>query len=375
MQRLRHLLAALAAITLVLSAVSSINPTFFVQPSAFAEDDDNADEDHHDSSNGSNNNDDDQEDDDQQTSHDSKETHDNAGKRNDQNATNSEDDEEYDHGQDNNGKQKSKIHVEDNGVEVEIEVSHTNMTDGAYTIALVCEDPSVNKTLDSMFEVNHGEGKLDAKIVLENGTYSGCELVIVNSNTVIASFDSFTVQDDIEEDDDNKGETEKQRRHDIITSSSGKEIHKRHLRANPASPGEYKPGWNYSLVADGSAVNNETNNANAAISIDMAVWKSTNAIILLDITNGTVIIDDHEYDIKIGYALYSPEHGVMRIGALIADDSDILKLKLRGNATEGAEFPMQSGQSIDISFVGHTDSLGNGLENWTLDLESTLKVG
>jgi len=159
-----------------------------------------------------------------------------------------------------------------------------------------------------------------------------------------------------------------------VSKTTGREIHERHISANASSPGDYKPGWNYTLMADGTAMNGTTSTANATVSIDVAVWKSTPAIVLLDITGGTIEIGGHEYDVRIGYAIYSTEHGVMRLGALVSDDLDnILKLKLYGNASEGAELPMQAGQSIDMSFDSNPS--GNGLEGWALTLEGTVKAG
>jgi len=129
-------------------------------------------------------------------------------------------------------------------------------------------------------------------------------------------------------------------------------------------------------MADGTAMNdtNSSQTVNATVDIDMAVWKSTHAIILLDITGGTVQVGGHEYDVKIGYALYSTQHGVMRLGALVSDDSgNVLKLKLYGNASEDAEFPQESGKSVDMTFEGDSGQSHNGLEGWELTLDGTVK--
>jgi hypothetical protein len=387
MENLRHLLAAIAALTLVLSVVSSVSPGSFTGLNAFAEDDDE-DNDHSGASSGSNNNDDDDEDEEsgnQTSSHGAKDDDKEHG-NNSSNSTrdDEEDDDENngkDHGVNSNdddergqGHEKSGLRVDDDGIKVDVEMD-TNMTDGTYRAAFICDTPAVNKTLDNMFEVESGVGELEAEIALDNGTYSGCELVLVGTNTSIASFDSFTVQEDTEQgDDDHESERHQERRHDIVSKTTGREIHERHISANASSPGDYKPGWNYTLMADGTAMNGTTSTANATVSIDVAVWKSTPAIVLLDITGGTIEIGGHEYDVRIGYALYSTEHGVMRLGALVSDDSDnILKLKLYGNASEGAELPMQAGQSIDMSFDSNPS--GNGLEGWALTLEGTVKAG
>ncbi|HEX2614457.1 MAG TPA: hypothetical protein VHL10_03120, partial [Nitrososphaera sp.] len=346
MENLRHLLATIAALTLVLSVVSGVSPVSFTGLNAFAEDDDGEDNDHSGSSSGSNNNNNDDEDEEygNQTSHGAKDDEERGNHSSNSTGDDKEDDDNNgkDHGVNSNndesgqGHEKSGLHVENDGIQVNVEMD-TNMTDGTYGVAFICDTPAVNKTLDSMFEVEHGKGVLEAEIALENGTYSGCELVLAGTNTAIASFDSFTVQEDVEqEDDDHENERHQERRHEIVSNVTGHEIHERHIKANPSSPGDYRPGWNYTLMADGTAMNdtNSAHTVNATVDIDMAVWKSTPAIILLDITGGTVQVGGHEYDVRIGYALYSTEHGVMRLGALVSDDSgNILKLKLYGNAS------------------------------------------
>jgi hypothetical protein len=386
MENLRHLLATIAALTLVLSVVSGVSPVSFTGLNAFAEDDDGEDDDHSGSSSGSNNNNNDDEDEEygNQTSHGAKDDEERGNHSSNSTGDDKEDEDNNgkDHGVNSNndesgqGHEKSGLHVENDGIQVNVEMD-TNMTDGTYGVAFICDTPAVNKTLDSMFEVEHGKGVLEAEIALENGTYSGCELVLAGTNTAIASFDSFTVQEDVEqEDDDHENERHQERRHEIVSNVTGHEIHERHIKANPSSPGDYRPGWNYTLMADGTAMNdtNSAHTVNATVDIDMAVWKSTPAIILLDITGGTVQVGGHEYDVRIGYALYSTEHGVMRLGALVSDNSgNILKLKLYGNASEDSEFPMQADQSIDMSF--DSGQSGNMLEGWALTLEGTVKAG
>lgn len=403
MENLRYLLAAMAALTLVLSVVSGVSPNF-TGLNAFAEHDDNQDNDQNSGSSGSNNSNDEKDDhsdnntnstDDEtdseehgnqtSSSHGANDDEESGNHSSNSTSDDAEDDNNEDHGANSDDKdehgqgyEKSKLHVEDNGVEVDVELN-TNMTAGMYNVAFVCDTPAVNKTLDSMLKVEDGKGELEAKIALENGTYSGCELVLAGTNTSIASFDSFTVQEDVEqEDDDHESERHQERRHEIVSNVTGHEIHERHIKANPSSPGDYRPGWNYTLMADGTAMNdtNSAHTVNATVDIDMAVWKSTPAIILLDITGGTVQVGGHEYDVRIGYALYSTEHGVMRLGALVSDDSgNVLKLKLYGNASEDAEFPTESGKSIDMTFEGDSNQSGNGLEGWALTLEGTVKAG
>ena len=40
---------------------------------------------------------------------------------------------------------KSNVKIEDSHVEVEVEMSGLNITDGAYRVALICDEPHINK--------------------------------------------------------------------------------------------------------------------------------------------------------------------------------------------------------------------------------------
>jgi hypothetical protein len=336
MKSSRHLLVAMAASTLILSIISNIIPNYFTNMNAFAEDD-------------------------------------NTASHNGQGIGNGMNSHEQEHA-------KSTLHAEDNGIEVKVETVSLNITDGAYRVAFVCEEPQLNKTLDRMLQVKDGGGKVEAKIALDNGTYSGCELVRAGTDNAIASFDSFAVRQQSEEDDH---EQEHQaRRHGIISKGNATKIHERHIKANPSSPGDYKPGLNFTLTGDGTATNdsgNSTHSANATVNVDLSVWKSTPAIILLDVIGGTVEVEGQQYNIKIGYALYSPNHGALRVGALATDDSGnkILKLILRGKADEQSyKFPTESGDSLDFSFDGNSDGpFNNRLDNWGLILDGTVAAG
>ena len=108
----------------------------------------------------------------------------------------------------------------------------------------------------------------------------------------------------------------------------------------------------------------------------MGVWKSNRALVLLSVLNGTVMVDDNEYTVELGYALYSVSHDAMRIGAFVSDeDGNIYKLKLRGTATgEDAEFPGASGESIDLVFEGNSGAARNSISGWQLELEGTVKA-
>ncbi|MGH9993012.1 MAG: hypothetical protein ACREAZ_10300, partial [Nitrososphaera sp.] len=324
-----------------------------------------------------------------------------------------EDDEDDDNEVDDDAKvrghereRESSLEVEGDGVQFEVKVNGLNMSDGTYDVILSC-DPEINMTFVSALLVEDGEGKFKAKVTLANGTYNGCELTA--GDTLLASLDSFTI--DQQYSDEEIEEKRKEKRRDIVSQLDAREEHKRRINANPASTGDYEPDWNYTLVANGTAyqkvhddedaedeaestATNETatnatntttnstdvtpeviHDAVAEVDIDMAVWKSNKALILLNVLGGTVEVEGVIYNVEIGYALYSLQHDAMRIGAFVTDESgDVYKLKLRGYAGgEEAEFPMSPGGSIELEFEGKGGPGRNALNSgWQLELEGTL---
>jgi hypothetical protein len=255
--------------------------------------------------------------------------------------------------------------------------------------------------------VQDGEGKLESELDLADGTYDGCEVTV--DGMIIASFDSFAARQG-EDDDDEEEEADetdvdqkrKEKRKGIVSTTSGESEHKRRMNASPASTGDYKPNWNYTLVADGTATsfgddeeegtaestsNSSTTSTNSSsvevmsagdveLAVDMAVWKSNKALILLNILNGTIEAGGEVYTIELGYALYSVSHDAMRLGAFVSDeDGNIYMLKLRGSAEgEDAEFPAESGDSIEMVFEGNSGPARNSFNGWELDLKGTIEA-
>jgi hypothetical protein len=265
------------------------------------------------------------------------------------------------------------LELEDDGVELKVKVRGLNMSDGTYDAILTCVNPETDMTIQGAFEVEDGEGELEAEIELADGTYNGCELAV--RDDVLASFKSFTISD--ENDDDEVSDKRKEKRKDIISRLDGNEIHKRRISANPASPGDYDPGWNYTLVANGTAEHRAIDeDSTANVTIDLGVWKSNRALILMSVLNGTVTVGAEEYEVELGYALYSVNHNVMRLFAFVSDDSGgIYKLKLRGHAAEDSEFPDSAGESIEMTFDGNSGPGRNSLNHdWELMLEGTIEA-
>lgn len=287
-----------------------------------------------------------------------------------------EEENEDEKGQENEHKNefKSKLNTDDDGVEITVEAVGLNMTDGSYDAVFACEQPAFSLTFDNAFEVEDGEGEFEQTIGLANGTYSGCDITV--EGTMIASFDAFTVSEETEEEQDDKVEEKrKEKKERIVNTTSGREIHERHRSENAASPGEYQPSWNYSLTANGTAVQAVRNGtADVELDIEMAVWKSNNAVILLDVIDGTVQVDSQTYTVVLGYALYTIHYDMFRMGALVVDDDgNVFRLKLSGSAVdEEAGFPMESG-SIELTFEGRgpPDRLGD----WELTMDGTITAG
>ena len=290
---------------------------------------------------------------------------------------------------------KAKLESDDGTVELEVEMD-TNMTAGTYDVVLTCEEPTVDMTIEDSLEVEDGEAEFEAEIELAAGTYEGCKLE--SGDELIAELETFVVRaDDDDDDGDNDVEEKrKEKRKEIVSRINAADEHRRRLNANPASTGDYEPRWNYTLTAEGTAtarmdddaiessVNSTGTNStlhvvgdgDVEVEIDMGVWKSNRALVLLSVLDGTVVVDGETYTVELGYALYSVNHDAMRIGAFVSDeDGNIYKLKLRGTATaEDAEFPMASGETIDMTFEGNSGPARNSFSAWNLELEGTVEA-
>ncbi len=402
MEYLRYLVAALTAFTLIMSVVSGVNPSYFAGLNAFADHGGEQEDDNSTSSSGSND-------------HHELEDDDDADKHGT--------DEELE--KDENELVRplgnhSKVFLEVAGdAELEIEIEDGDLDDGIHDIVFTCDSPDVNKEFADSLNVTEGHGGYDADLGLSNDTYAGCEIEV---GDLSAAFPTFTVlpdqhedendqdeedgeeheddkedndtdssrgskphDDEVDEEDDDEnsgsgshssGSTEdkrKERKERIVSTTSGADIHERHRNANPHSPGEYNPGWNYTLAANGTAMQATDDESlmqevGATVNVNMSVWKSNRAIILLDVIDGTVEYEDQDYTVRIGYALYSVQHDVMKVVALATDDDgNVIRLKLRGNAVDEADtFPLES-SSIDLILGGH-------FEDWNLLLEGTVEA-
>ena len=404
MENFRYLLAAIAALTLLMSVVSSVNPSYFAGLNAFADNEDDGEDD--DNSGSSANDEGEHEDDDNEAS---------------------DDHEENKLEQPLGNHSKASLEV-DEDTELGVEIEDGDLEDGIYGVVFSCDNPDISKEFPDSLNVEDGQGEFEADLTLSNGTYTGCDVDVGGLSAAFPSFNIVPNEQDDEEDDqdeneasdddnetsdnhnhnghssngvngsDNEDEDDddnsaegshngasskdkaNERKERIVSTTSGADIHERHRSQNAASPGEFEPGWNYTLAANGTAITsagNETGDkADATVEIDLAVWKSTGAIVLLDVLDGTVEIDNQTYTVVLGYALYTVHHDAFKIGALVvADDGSVYKLKLSGSATdEEAEFTTESG-SIALTFEGNNGPSNSRVGDWELTLEGTVTPG
>jgi hypothetical protein len=202
---------------------------------------------------------------------------------------------------------------------------------------------------------------------LENKFYASGVGLIMEEELKLVSY--VVPQDEEEHPADGNGQAmndQERKRRAVAARESGEQIHQRHMQANPASRGEYSPGLNYTLETSGTAGEQD-----ATLAIDISVWKSNGAVIIMDIVGGTATVGGEEYDIKVGYALYSIHHNVFRSAALaVADNDDVFALRLHGVADAEAELAATAGGApVELAFDGIAQSFGG----WTLKLDGTLQ--
>ncbi|HXV46333.1 MAG TPA: hypothetical protein VD736_06640 [Nitrososphaera sp.] len=171
------------------------------------------------------------------------------------------------------------------------------------------------------------------------------------------------------EDGDSMADERMDRRKAIAARESGEQIHQRHMQASPASRGEYTPGLDYALEASG-ATSGETNEE-ATLVMDISVWKSNGAVVIMDVIGGTVNVGNQDYDIHVGYALYSIQHNVFRSAALaVGEDGDVLALRLYGTSLSDVKLATPAGGTpVGLAFEGDRNLLGG----WTLEMDGAIQ--
>jgi hypothetical protein len=166
---------------------------------------------------------------------------------------------------------------------------------------------------------------------------------------------------------------QERKRREVAARESGEQIHQKHMQADPANRGEYAPGLDYTLEASG-ATSGEAEQ-DAVLDMDVSVWKSNGAVVIMDVVGGTITVGDQEYDIQLGYALYSIRHNVFRSAALaVGDDGDVLALRLYGTSdmADAKLATTAGGDPVELAFEAgaqHRNSLGD----WMLVLDGTLQ--
>lgn len=281
----------------------------------------------------------------------------------------------HDHG---DHKSESRIDVKGDGtVRLEIAIRHPGFAAGTYDVTLSCVEPAGMSVLftDALVVDEDGNGKFRIETSLGPASYVGCEASIEEEagRMVIATFDTFIVD---EEHDDNRtlDEKKKDRKHALLERIVTGDIHRRHIdAARASSPGDYEPGIKYNLTATGSVEGGATE---AGADVDLGVWKSNRAIILMDVLGGNVTVGEDSYTIRIGYAIYSMQNDVLSVRALATDDAtgEIVSLKLRGNASSDATFPMADGDAMEIHFEGNSGRFANQIGDWKLLLDGKIEA-
>jgi hypothetical protein len=81
-------------------------------------------------------------------------------------------------------------------------------------------------------------------------------------------------------------------------------------------------------------------------------------------------VGNQEYDIHVGYALYSIQHNVFRTAALaVGEDGDVLALRLYGTSSSDVELAKAAGGApVELAFEGDRNVLGG----WTLEMDGAI---
>jgi len=93
----------------------------------------------------------------------------------------------------------------------------------------------------------------------------------------------------------------------------------------------------------------------------------------MDVVGGTISVGEQEYEIALGYALYSVRHNVFRSAALVvAENGEVLPLRLHGTSMAHVQLAATAGGGpLELGFRDNT-LYRNSLDGWTLVLDGTL---
>jgi hypothetical protein len=99
------------------------------------------------------------------------------------------------------------------------------------------------------------------------------------------------------------------------------EIHEKHLKLRAGFSGGYTPGLTYSLSANGTAdaIGNSTDVGDAKLSVEMSVWKSTRGQVKMDITGGSLTVDEKSMQVHSGHAHYWVKNNRMLVIAFVIE--------------------------------------------------------
>ncbi|AIF83558.1 ABC-type sugar transport system, periplasmic component [Candidatus Nitrososphaera evergladensis SR1] len=186
-----------------------------------------------------------------------------------------------------------------------------------------------------------------------------------------------------------RGEKER----DYYVNATAEQRHKEHLAMGAAITEPYTANLNYTLVAVGSASQGQVKSSlreDARITLNLSVWKSTKAVVSMDIMNGTVKIGNNkELQVHSGHAYYLINSHLMRIiGYIIIaresagsehqpSSSQVQTLKLIGKATtaDDARLPAGTGSNqqppLKIQILAAQSKLAPG---WSLDMNAEVRL-
>jgi predicted secreted protein len=103
------------------------------------------------------------------------------------------------------------------------------------------------------------------------------------------------------------------------TEASGQTLHRQHINLKAQTIEPYNSDLTYNLKANGTATSFDKNSTeNVSVTMQLAIWKSNEQVISMDIINGTIKIGNNEDEsIRAGNAYYLPIVHMLRIYGLV----------------------------------------------------------
>lgn len=149
--------------------------------------------------------------------------------------------------------------------------------------------------------------------------------------------------------------------------------HRDHLSLAAPVTEPYVADLSYTLDAAGSAVHVSDNSSYGMhVSLDFSVWQSTESLIWMDITDGTIEIGNETLQVQSGNAYYLTHVRQVRIVAFVAengDDQSFQILVLKAKAQAGMLPVPGSAGPLQIEVLGPQSKL---LPGWIVDMSGEI---